>query len=74
MSLLPVPVDAKISDWPRRVANAINGLIEMMRDRGEYPFEPLDTDPDNAAAGRTYYNTATNKARTYDGSVWRDLW
>jgi len=74
VSLLPVPVDAKISDWPRRVANAINGLIDLVRNRGAYPFEPLDADPDDPEPGRTYYNTATNRARTWDGAVWRNLW
>ena len=73
MSLLPVPVDAKISDWPRRVANAINGLIDLARNRGAYPFEPLDVDPDDAEPGRVYYNTSTNKARIYNGTSWADL-
>lgn len=73
MSLLPVPVDAKITDWPRRVANAINGLISLARDRGAYPFEALDADPDDAEAGRAYFNTSTNKARIYNGTSWADL-
>jgi len=73
MSLLPVPVDAKITDWPRRVANAINGLIALVRDRGQYPFEPLDDDPADPGPGQTYYNTSTNKARIYNGTTWADL-
>lgn len=73
VSLLPVPVDAKISDWPRRVANAINGLISLARDRGEYPFEALAADPPGVNAGRVYFNTSTNKARIYNGATWADL-
>lgn len=70
----PVPVDARITDWPRRVANAINSLIFLFDQRRQYPFEQLDADPANPERGRTYYNNVTNKVRTYDGSTWRDLW
>ena len=34
MSLPPIPVDARIADWPRKVANAINRLLvgSVMKD------------------------------------------
>ena len=73
MSLLPVPVDGKGSDWPRKVANAVNALLAYMRLRSDYPFTPLTADPADPGEGQTYYNTTTFKARTYANGAWRDL-
>lgn len=70
----PVPVDAKQLDWPRKVANAVNRLIGIVSRREGYPFEELAADPASPAKGRTYFNTATNKVRVYDGATWNDLW
>lgn len=35
----PVPVDAKRGDWPRLVANAINGLLSRGPQKGDVRYE-----------------------------------
>ncbi len=73
MSLLPVPVDNRGLDWPRKVANAINAALAYIGRRSDYPFTPLDADPANPGEGQTYFNTSTNKVRTYANGTWNDL-
>lgn len=72
--MTPVPVDGRTLDWPRKVANAINGLITLLTRRGAYPFEMLTADPADPAEGRAYFSTATHKLRVYDGTSWIDAW
>lgn len=38
----PVPVDAKRSDWPRLVANAINLLLERRPREGDTRYTQAD--------------------------------
>ena len=37
-------------------------------------FPELAADPTSPFENLTYYNTTSNKLRTYDGTVWRDHW
>jgi hypothetical protein len=69
-----VPVDGKGLDWPRRVATAINSLTNRFSRGRSFPFDDLDADPASPGEGQTYYNTTTHKVRTFDGTVWYDLW
>lgn len=71
---LPVPVDARSGDWPRKIANAINRLIGVVDQRETLPLQMLAADPASPIEGQAYYNTVTHKARVYDGTIWRDLW
>lgn len=59
MSQIPVPVDAKRTDWPRLVANAINGLLKMVY---------------NPQAGQTRYST-DDGLQYYDATdaVWKPV-
>lgn len=74
MSLLPVPVDGKGLDWPRKVANAINGLLRTSAARETMPFQMLDAEPSDPVEGRAYFDTTTHKLRTFDGTTWVDAW
>lgn len=51
MSMLPVPVDNKGLDWPRKVANAINRLIgsAVLRDGADIYTAPTISDPPTQA-------------------------
>jgi hypothetical protein len=59
---------ASVTDWMRMVALKVNPVLNG------YPFMPLDADPPSVSEGFTYYNTATNKVRSWDGSAWNDHW
>lgn len=79
---LVVPVDGKTLDWPRRVANAfgairriVAGMIsDAITAAKPHPFEELSAAPSSPTEGQTYYDTTLHKARTWDGSAWRDYW
>lgn len=62
-----VPVDSRTADWPRKVAAAINGLLSSRQ-----PFQKLASAPPNPVVGESYYDTAMNKVRTWDGAVWNN--
>lgn len=64
------PSSSDAPGWIRKAAAAINYLL---RNRA-FPLDRLDTAPTDPEAGQGYYDTVTNKARIYDGSIWRDLW
>lgn len=66
---VPPTSGANLGEWIRKAAAAINALIS--RPSG---FDNFDADPADPKPGRTYFNTTTNKARTWDGSIWNDLW
>lgn len=67
--ILRVPVTfANVTEWARKIANAVNALID-----GQGQFTRLDADPSNPNPGYTYYNTSTNKLRLWDGSTWTSL-
>lgn len=57
---------AAVVDWARRVRLILNPIAQG------YPFQQLDADPAGVSAGFTYYNTATNKVRTWDGTIWNN--
>jgi len=57
-----------LSDWMRMVATALNPVTQG------YPFMQLSADPASPNVGFTYYNTTTNKVRTWDGSLWNNHW
>lgn len=65
---LELPVDfIDIKDWVRKAADRVNPLI-----RG-YPFPTLDSEPSDVLAGYTYFDDTLKKVRTYDGTIWQDL-
>ena len=64
------PSTATLPDWCRKAAGLINGLIRQ----AGYPFPLSDAEPENPTPGQSYYDTGMNKARTWDGTVWNDLW
>ncbi len=67
-----VPVRASnFAEWARGVALAVNTMLN--RDPA-LPFQALATAPASPSPGATYYDTATNKVRTWDGTAWRDHW
>ena len=56
---------------------ALDGRVDTLEAtdaaRLTHPFQPLATAPASPTAGQAYYDTATNKARVYDGTAWNDL-
>ena len=50
-----------------------NLLRAKIQTNGAVNFVPLSADPTGAVAGDTYYNGSTNKLRTYNGTIWNDL-
>ena len=56
-------------EWARRVRDAINGTTNG------YPWLILDADPPTAdlKPSFTYYNSATNTIRWYNGTVFGNL-
>jgi hypothetical protein len=52
----------------RMVALKVNPVLQG------YPFMSLDTAPSSPTEGFTYYDTALNKVRTWDGSAWQAHW
>jgi len=71
---LLVPATAVAADWPRRVANAIRYLLAVAEAPLAQPFEQLAAAPASPAEGRTYYDTALHKVRTWDGTTWQSHW
>lgn len=74
MSFPQVPVDAKGLDWPRKVANAVKQLQNVVAGREAFPFQALAADPATPGEGQTYFNTVSKKVRVWDGTTWTDLW
>lgn len=76
-----VPVDAKRTDWPRLVADAINRTLrrtDALESASAYTvntvtFTPI-AEPVTPVEGMTYYDSTSNKVRTYDGTIWNDHW
>jgi hypothetical protein len=56
--------------WVAVVALRVNEMC------AGYPYIELAADPgaDKVKRGFTYYNTVTNKVRTFDGTIFRDHW
>jgi hypothetical protein len=57
-----------VNDWMRMVAEVLNPTANG------YPFPQHGSDPSGVNAGYTYYSTALNKVRTWDGSAWNNHW
>lgn len=74
MSQIPVPVDAKRTDWPRLVANGVNYCLKALSARQSFPFQSLDAEPASPTEGQTYYDTVMHKLRVYDGTGWQNAW
>lgn len=71
-----VPETAARSDWPRLVAQKTRETdkrVTALEKPLTITFTPT-TEPASPAAGMTYFDSGTNKLRTYDGSAWNDLW
>ena len=71
-------------EWRRRVAVAVNWLLGTLARRvtaleatdaakATHPFQSLAAAPVSPTEGQTYFDTVTKKARTYDGTIWNDL-
>jgi hypothetical protein len=71
---LLVPPVASAADWPRRVASAVRYLLAVAEVPLAQPFEALPSAPASPGEGRTYYDTALHKVRTWDGSAWQSHW
>lgn len=50
--------------WIRDTANKVNPMLNG------YPFAQYDTAPTNITAGYTYYDSALNSPRTWNGTIW----
>lgn len=74
MSMLPVPVDNKGLDWPRKVANAIRQLQNIVAAREAFPLQMLNAAPADPGEGQSYYDLTLHKVRTWDGSAWQNSW
>ncbi len=70
ISMPLVPVDAKRTDWPRLVANAINALIKRYRVAVTNPVMQLDAEPESPTEGQVYYDTTLHQVRVYNGTSW----
>ena len=71
----PIPVDANRKDWPRLVAKRVNEMENRLREleAGTFTFSPA-SEPTDPEPGLTYFDSGTNKLRTYDGTTWQDHW
>lgn len=68
MSLFLPPAATDFADFARKAATAINSIL-----RGNiYPVSP--TPPSDPQPGQGWYDSATNKAKVWDGSAWQALW
>lgn len=57
---------------------ALDGRLDVLEAQTVYVattvrFTPTTT-PGSPVAGLTYFDSGTNKLRTYDGTVWQDHW
>ena len=74
MTLIPETYSTK--DWPRKVKQAVEAVAKRvlsLETRETFTFSPTTT-PASPTAGMTYYDSGTNKLRTWDGSAWQDHW
>lgn len=67
-----IPVDNRSSDWPRKVAEAVNALIVWTR-RSGFAFTP-EAEPSSPAEGQAYFDATSKKLRVWDGTAWQDCW
>lgn len=66
---MTIPETANRKDWPRLVAQAINGLLN-----GTAGFARRPSAPSDPFEGQSYYDTTDHMARTWDGTTWQDHW
>lgn len=69
MLRLPV-VATDMRDWVRKTATVVNALLNG----NISPFVKLAVEPPAPIAGDSYFDTALNVVRTYDGTIWRNHW
>lgn len=84
MTLL-VPETQTNKDWPRRVAQAVNGGVNTMaallarivtleaHTVETITFTPI-AEPVSPVEGMTYLDSTSDKLRTYAGGSWNDHW
>lgn len=80
-----IPETQTNKDWPRRVAQAVNGGLNTMaallarivaletHTVETITFTPI-AQPVSPVEGMTYQDSTSHKLRTYDGTIWRDHW
>lgn len=76
-----IPESANRKDWPRLVKAAIDEINRRLRveeskttdSLEQITFTPIAT-PSSPTAGQTYFDSTSNKLRTYDGTTWQDHW
>lgn len=78
---MTIPRYSRTSDWPRLVADAVNALENKVKALIGSKAYTLDTvtftpiaEPASPVEGMTYFDSGTQKLRTYDGTVWQDHW
>jgi hypothetical protein len=67
---------SNIASWVRDTANIINTLSSSVTElmAGTSQFVTLSAAPSSPVKGQTYFDTTLNKARTWDGTAWQNLW
>ena len=74
--MIVIPETASTKDWPRKVKQAVEAVAKRvlaLEARETFTFAPT-TEPASPVEGLTYYDSGTNKLRTWDGSAWQDHW
>lgn len=76
--MTPLPESANRPDWFRLAAQRVNSLLNRVgvletHSVASVTFQPT-TAPASPVAGMTYFDSGTNKLRTYDGTGWNDHW
>lgn len=62
------PSPSTMLDWCRKVAFAVNQLIN----RRQFPASAVA--PDDPQTGDGWFDTAVSKAKIWDGTAWNALW
>lgn len=73
-----IPETYANKDWPRKVKQAVEAAVRRVavletHTAAVFTFTPTTT-PASPTAGMTYFDSGTNKLRTYDGTNWQDHW
>lgn len=76
--MIVIPETASTKDWPRKVKQAVEAVAKRVlaleaQTSTTFTFTPTTT-PVSPTAGMTYFDSGTNKLRTWDGSAWQDHW
>lgn len=73
-----VPETAARTDWPRLVAQIVNGMVNRVRvletySVASFTFTP-GTAPDDPGEGETYMDTSDHTLKTWNGTAWKSHW